>query len=271
MKRVHDYTGATSPPEQVPPPVQPALPGPKRHNSTHKRKPAPSVEDMTKKRQKMTTTKAPSAATAAASTQHRLAQEKQKLQSEWTERKARLQQRVGNIHGPQDMNCHLQASEDLAALSKIAARLNELGWMQYRVLFSRFYNLEISLFVLNIAGFVPMPWISQECFCYGFAWLPSCPFLLFFKPGFKATDYHREDLPFIPEHIPPGFAMDISCRFQRPEGLEWPKDCFCGDEAWGLQYMEIATAQICHHDEDRDAHYANKLSGFYYLSYIVLV
>lgn len=35
--------------------------------------------------------------------------------------------------------------------------------------------------------------------------------------------------------------------------------------------MEIATAQICHRDEDRDAHYTNKLSGFYYLSYIALV
>jgi hypothetical protein len=82
---------------------------------------------MTKKRQKTTNTKAPSAATAAACTQHRLAQEKQKLQSEWTERRARLQQRVGNIQGPQDINSHLQASEDLAALSKIAARLKELG------------------------------------------------------------------------------------------------------------------------------------------------
>ncbi|OCL01060.1 uncharacterized protein K441DRAFT_650634 [Cenococcum geophilum 1.58] len=127
MKRVHDYTGSTSPPEQVPPPVQPAQPGPKRHNSTHKRKPAPPVEDMTKKRQKATTTKAPSAATAAASTQHRLAQEKQKLQSEWAERRVRLQQRLENIQGPQDINSHLQANEDLAALSKIAARLNELG------------------------------------------------------------------------------------------------------------------------------------------------
>ena len=68
MKRVHDYTGSTSPPEQVPPPVQPAQPGPKCHNSTHKRKPAPLVEDITKKRQKPTTAKAPSAATAAAST-----------------------------------------------------------------------------------------------------------------------------------------------------------------------------------------------------------
>ena len=26
--------------------------------------------------------------------------------------------------------------------------------------------------------------------------------------------------------------------------------------------MKIATAQICHHDEDRDAHYTNKSSGF---------
>jgi len=68
MKRVHDYTGCTSPPEQVPPPVQPAQPGPKRHNSTHKRKPTPLVEDVTKKRQKATTTKAPSTAIAAAST-----------------------------------------------------------------------------------------------------------------------------------------------------------------------------------------------------------
>ena len=127
MKRVHDYTGSTSPPEQIPPPVQPAQPGPKRHNSTHKRKQAPPVEDITKKRQKATTAKAPSAATAAASTQHRLAQEKQKLQSEWTERRARLQQRLGNIQGPQDINSHLQANEELAALSKIAARLNEFG------------------------------------------------------------------------------------------------------------------------------------------------
>ena len=201
MKRVHDYTGSTSPPEQVSPPVQPAQLGPKRHNSTNKRKLAPPVEDMARKRQK-TTTKAPSAATAAASTQHRLAQEKQRWRREWAERKARLQQRVENIQGPQDINSCLQAYEDLDALKKIAARLNELGWMQYRVLFSRFHNLERSLFVLNIAGFVPMPWISQECFCYGFAWLPSCYFLLFFKPGFKATDYHREDLPSIPEHIP---------------------------------------------------------------------
>jgi len=126
MKRVHDYTGSTSPPE-VPPPVQPAQPGPKRHNSTHKRKPAPPVEDMTKKRQKATTAKAPSAATAAASTQHRLAQEKQKLQSEWAERRVRLQRRLENIQGPQDINSHLQANEDLDALRKIAARLNELG------------------------------------------------------------------------------------------------------------------------------------------------
>ena len=41
MKRVHDYAGSTSPPEQVSPPVQPAQPGPRRHNSTHKRKLAP--------------------------------------------------------------------------------------------------------------------------------------------------------------------------------------------------------------------------------------
>jgi hypothetical protein len=85
------------------------------------------MEDMTKKRQKTATAKVPSAATAAASNQHRLAQEKHKWQSEWAERRARLQQRLENIQGPQDMNSHLQASEDLAALSKIAARLNELG------------------------------------------------------------------------------------------------------------------------------------------------
>jgi hypothetical protein len=127
MKRVHDYTGSTSPPEQVSPPVQPAQPGPKRHNSTHKRKPAPPVEDITKKRQKATTTKAPSAATAAASTQHRLAQEKQRWQREWAERRVRLQQHVENIQGPQDINCYLPAYEDLDALKKITARLNELG------------------------------------------------------------------------------------------------------------------------------------------------
>ena len=68
LKRVHDYTGSISPPEQVLPLVQPAQPGPKRYNSTHKRKLAPLVEDITKKRQKATTAKAPSAATAAAST-----------------------------------------------------------------------------------------------------------------------------------------------------------------------------------------------------------
>ena len=130
MKRVHDYTGSTSPPEQAPPPVQPAPPGPKRHNSTHKRKQAPPVEDITKKRQKATTAKAPSAATAAASTQHRLAQEKQekqRLQREWAELKVRLQQRVENMQGPQDINSYLQANEDIAALKTIATRLKELG------------------------------------------------------------------------------------------------------------------------------------------------
>ena len=126
MKRVHDYTGPTSPPEQVSPPVQPAQPGPKRHNSTHKRKLGPPVEDMAKKRQK-TTTKAPSAATAAASTQHRLAQEKHRWQREWADRRVRLLQRVEHIEDPQDINSYLQANEDLATLKTIAAKLKELG------------------------------------------------------------------------------------------------------------------------------------------------
>jgi hypothetical protein len=56
-----------------------------------------------------------------------LAQEKQRWQREWAERRVRLQQHVENIQGPQDINCYLPAYEDLDALKKITARLNELG------------------------------------------------------------------------------------------------------------------------------------------------
>ena len=127
MKRVHDYTGSTSPPEQVSPPVQPTQPGSRRHNSTHKHKPAAPVGGITKERQKATTTKAPSAAAAAASTKHRLAQDKQKWKREWAERRVRLLQRVENMQGPQDINSYLEANEDIAALKTIAAKLKELG------------------------------------------------------------------------------------------------------------------------------------------------
>ena len=63
----------------------------------------------------------------AASTQHRLAQGKQKLQSEWVEWRGRLRELLKNIQGPQDYDSYLQAEEFLAALTEIAARLNELG------------------------------------------------------------------------------------------------------------------------------------------------
>ncbi|OCK84993.1 hypothetical protein K432DRAFT_77345 [Lepidopterella palustris CBS 459.81] len=126
MKRVHDYTGSTSPPEQVSPAIPAAQTTLKRQNSSRKRKTIP-VEEATEKRQRTTTAKVSSAATAAATEQHRLAHQKKSLQSEWSERRAAVLIGLENLQGPQDMNSHLQVSEDIAALNKIAARLNELG------------------------------------------------------------------------------------------------------------------------------------------------
>jgi len=80
---------------------------------------------MTEKRQK--TARISSAAAAAASEQNRLMQERKNLSSEWAKRKATVLLGLESLQTPKDMNSHFQVSEDIAALSKIASRLNELG------------------------------------------------------------------------------------------------------------------------------------------------
>jgi len=120
MKRVHDYTGSTSPTEGASPRGQPTL---KRQNS-RKRKSAPA-EESNEKRPRMAS-KSSSASTATMMRNARL-QEKRKLEHEWEQRKALLQQRVNNLQNPHDLNSHLEANEDLAVLQKIAQRINELG------------------------------------------------------------------------------------------------------------------------------------------------
>ncbi|KAF2817653.1 uncharacterized protein BDZ99DRAFT_405449 [Mytilinidion resinicola] len=126
MKRVHDYTGSTSPSENVSPPVQSAHAPLKRKSSSRKRKTLTQVDEMTEKRQK-TANRISSAAAAAASEQNRLNQERKNLMNEWTKRRATVVLDLQGLQGPKDMNSHFQVSEDLAALSKIASRLNELG------------------------------------------------------------------------------------------------------------------------------------------------
>ncbi|KAF2502412.1 hypothetical protein BU16DRAFT_7803 [Lophium mytilinum] len=127
MKRVHDYTGSTSPSENVSPPVQAAHAPLKRNNSSRKRKTPTHADEMTEKRQKTVNARISSAAAAAASEQNRLNQERKNLMNEWTKRRAIVVLDLQGLQGPKDMNSHFQVSEDLAALSKIASRLNELG------------------------------------------------------------------------------------------------------------------------------------------------
>jgi len=125
MKRVHDYTGSTSPPENVSQPVQSVQPSLKHSNSTRKRKTPVQGDEMSEKRQK--TARISSAAAAAATEQNRLIQERKNLMNEWEKRRATVLHGLENLQAPKDMNSHFQVSEDIAALSKIASRLNELG------------------------------------------------------------------------------------------------------------------------------------------------
>jgi hypothetical protein len=128
MKRVHDYTGSTSPPENASLSVQPAQAALKRNNSSRKRKTVVHVDDMTEKRQKTINARISSAAAAAAaSEQNRIIQERKSLMNDWAKRRATVLNGLQNLQGPKDMNSHFQVSEDIAALSKIASRLNELG------------------------------------------------------------------------------------------------------------------------------------------------
>lgn len=124
MKRVHDYTGSTSPPENVSPPVSATS---KRNNSNRKRKTGTQMDEMTEKRQKTANARISSAATAAALEQNRLNQERKNLMNEWAKRRSIVHQGLQSLQGPKDMNSHFQINEDLAALTKIASRLNELG------------------------------------------------------------------------------------------------------------------------------------------------
>ena len=121
MKRVHDYTGPTSPPERSASAEDKRLGG-------RKRKSAPSgSSDTSEKRSKTGSSKEEMTPASMLPPQSKRDKQMKLLRQQFSERKASLGQRLQALQGPADVTPLQQLNEDVAALLRIAGQLNELG------------------------------------------------------------------------------------------------------------------------------------------------
>lgn len=128
MKRVHDFTGSTTPPDRASPPAVTPVIAAKRPNPRKRKSTGAVEESVSEKRHKPLPTKSASTpAVPVISAETRRAMERQQLDAEWTKLKASVIQRIQELPSLTDMAAHEAAAGEWSAFFNIAQRAHELG------------------------------------------------------------------------------------------------------------------------------------------------